>query len=140
MRPIDVTLENSQEIWQRVYRPHVDEMKKNREEKLKKGDIVRMGRDKGVFEKGFLPNYSDELVTIDWIKRGKPNIYNLKDDRGESFSSRFYEKELSKTRRDTTYRIEKILDTRVRRGIKEHLVKFIDYKEPEWIKESDIEK
>jgi hypothetical protein len=97
---------------------------------------------KNVFAKGFLPNYSDEIVQIEGIKRVTPTIYRLKDDAGEVFLTKFYGPELSRTRKDpqTVYRIEEILKERKRRGIKEYLVKFIDYPQPEWIKETDIEK
>jgi len=139
MRPIDVTPENSQEIWERVYAPYLRSM--GRKPKYKVGETMRMAKDKGVFEKGFLPNYSDEIVKIKGIKKGHATLYTLEDDKGKKFLTRFYEQELSKTRKDaeTTYRIDEILDTRIKRGKTEHLVKFIGYPDPEWIKESDME-
>ena len=139
MRPIDVTPENSQEIWKRVYAPYL--RASGRKPKYSIGETVRMAKDKGVFEKGFLPNYSDEIVKIHGIKKGHANLYTLQDDKGKNFSTRFYGEELSKTRKDaeTTYRIDEILKTRIRKGKKEHYVKFIGYPEPEWIKDTDME-
>lgn len=140
MRPIDVTPENSQEIWERIYKKFLRTgvAKSN----LRVGDFVRMSKDKRVFDKEFLPNFSDEIVSIDKIRKGDPNVYFVKDDAGEPFLTRFYKEELSKIRKDKemTYRIEKIIKERTRNGKKEYLVKFIDYPNPEWIKESDIEK
>jgi hypothetical protein len=140
MRPIDVTPKNSQEIWERIFGPYVN--RKGKKAKFKIGDTVRMAKDKNVFAKGFLPNYSDEIVQIEGIKRVTPTIYRLKDDAGEVFLTKFYGLELTRTRKDpqTVYRIEEILKERKRRGKKEYLVKFIDYPQPEWIKEIDIEK
>jgi hypothetical protein len=47
---------------------------------------------------------------------------------------------LVKTQKDeqTTYRIEKVLGQRTKGGVKELRVKFIDYPEIHWIKESDL--
>ncbi|KAL3116742.1 hypothetical protein niasHT_002822 [Heterodera trifolii] len=75
------------------------------------------------------------------IKKANPNRYGIKDDNEEPFDTRFYAEDLAKTRKDaeTTYRIERVVKTRTRSGQKEHLVKFYGYKEPEWIKDSDIE-
>ena len=64
----------------------------------------------------------------------------LKDTKGEEILGRVYEPELSKTRIDagTTYRIEKILGKRKKKGKEEILVKFIGYPDPEWIQQGDI--
>ncbi|KAL3106462.1 hypothetical protein niasHT_012201 [Heterodera trifolii] len=80
--------------------------------------------------------------TIYDIKKARPNRYGIKDDNEEPFDTRFYAEDLAKTRKDaeTTYRIERVLKTRTRSGQKEHLVKFYGYKEPEWIKDRDIER
>ncbi|KAL3114113.1 hypothetical protein niasHT_010927 [Heterodera trifolii] len=80
--------------------------------------------------------------TIYDIKKAKPHRYGIKDDNEEPFDTRFYAEDLAKTRKDaeTTYRIERVLKTRTRCGQKEHLVKFHGYKEPEWIKDTDIER
>jgi hypothetical protein len=141
MRPIDVTPKNSQEIWESVFAPYV-KRKGHQKAKFDIGDTVRMAKDNDIFAKGFLPNYSDEIVQIEGIKRVTPTIYRLKDDAGETFLTKFYGSELSRTRKDpqTVYRIEEIIKERRRRGVKEYLVKFIDYPQPEWIKEKDIEK
>ncbi|KAL3116545.1 hypothetical protein niasHT_009953 [Heterodera trifolii] len=74
--------------------------------------------------------------------QARPHRYGIKDDNEEPFDTRFYAEDLAKTRKDaeTTYRIERMLKTRTRSGQKEHLVKFYGYKEPEWIKDTDIER
>jgi hypothetical protein len=40
--------------------------------------------------------------------------------------------------KETTYRVEEVLEKRKRKGQTQLLVKFIGYKKPEWIKEEDI--
>jgi hypothetical protein len=83
----------------------------------------------------------DEIFTVDEARRTKPvNYYKLKDHEGEPIHGRVYEPELVKTRldEDTTYRIEKILRERTRRGVKEMEVKFFGYPKHYWIKKTDI--
>jgi hypothetical protein len=93
-----------------------------------------------VFDKGYLPNWSDEILEVDNVKKGEPSTYKIKDKNSEMFKGNFYFQDLGKTRIDneTSYRIEKILNKRTTKEGKEFRVKFIGYSEPEWIKESDI--
>ncbi|KAL3094105.1 hypothetical protein niasHT_029187 [Heterodera trifolii] len=140
MRPIDVNFENAQKVWKRIYgRPSAQKRQKPR---FGKDDFVRMSRDKGQFEKGYLPNYGDEILEIDEVlKAVRPIRYKLRDDRGEKFRGTFYEQELARVRKDaaTSYRIEKVYRKRRKQdGSTEMLVKFIGYPEREWIHESQI--
>ena len=58
------------------------------------GDKVRIKRKKGTFEKGFTPNWTEELFTISSVKATKPQTYTIKDTRGEPIQGSFYEQEL----------------------------------------------
>jgi hypothetical protein len=44
------------------------------------------------------------------------------------------------TTQDTTYRVAEIIETRIRKGIKEHLVSWVGFSDKynSWIKDSDI--
>ena len=88
----------------------------------------------------YWPRFTDEIFKIHRANKGKPTNYLLKDMKDEEILGRVYEPELSKTRldKDTTYRIEKILGKRKRKGKEEILVKFIGYPDPEWIQQGDI--
>nr|CAD2141908.1 unnamed protein product [Meloidogyne enterolobii] len=142
MRPIDINFENAQEIWQKMYGGIFSNKNKNSISKLSKGDFVRMSVGKGTFDKGYLPNWSDEILEVDKVKdQSTPLLYKLKDDKGEKFKGSFYSHELSKVRKDreTEYRIEKVYRKRKRAdGTKELLVKFIGYPDREWISESQL--
>ncbi|KAL3075505.1 hypothetical protein niasHS_012012 [Heterodera schachtii] len=75
-------------------------------------EFVRMSREKGQFEKGYLPNYGDEILEIDEVlKAVRPIRYKLRDEHGEKFKGSFYEQELARVRKDaeTSYRIEKVI-------------------------------
>jgi hypothetical protein len=140
MRPIDINFDNAQKIWKRVYGDEFS--KKKIKTKLKRGDYVRMSLGKGAFEKGYIPNWGDEILQIDKVKdHVKPVRYKVHDDKGEKFKGSFYGEELSHVRKDadTEYRIEKIVKKKKRvDGTYDLLVKFIGYPEREWIHETQL--
>ncbi|KAL3122980.1 hypothetical protein niasHT_008362 [Heterodera trifolii] len=141
MRPIDVGFSNAQRVWKRLYGGH-GVTQKRRPPRFRKDDFVRMSRDKGQFEKGYLPNYGDEILEVDEVLKGvRPIRYKLRDEHGEKFKGSFYEQELGRVRKDaeTSYRIEKVYRKRKRAdGSTEMLVKFIGYPEREWVHESQF--
>ena len=58
------------------------------------GDKVRFVRKKGTFEKGFTPNWTEEVCTITTVKATKPPTYTIEDTCGEPVQGSFYEQEL----------------------------------------------
>ena len=100
---------------------------------LKVGDKVRISRAKMIFEKGYLPNWTEEIFTISNILPTQPITYQLKDYYGEDIKGSFYEPELQKTEVEE-YWIEKVIK---RKGDKA-LVKWLGYKNPQWIPIADI--
>ncbi|KAL3086084.1 hypothetical protein niasHS_008141 [Heterodera schachtii] len=141
MRPIDVGFSNAQRVWKRLYGGH-GASQKRRPPRFRKDDFVRMSREKGQFEKGYLPNYGDEILEVDEVLKGvRPIRYKLRDEHGEKFKGSFYEQELGRVRKDaeTSYRIEKVYRKRKGAdGSTEMLVKFIGYPEREWVHESQF--
>ena len=94
--------------------------------KFKIGDRVRITKKKTIFDKGFTPNWTDEIFTISEIKPTVPVTYTIKDVKGELLGGSFYEQELQLSH-TTTYRVEKVLQRRVRNGQKEEYVKWRGY-------------
>ena len=144
MRPVDVTPENAQQVWEKLYEGEYDFMKsKKKKPKFKKGDLVRMSRGKAVFEKGYMQNWADEILEIDQVKsQAKPVQYKVKDERGNKFRGNFYEQELAKVRKeaDTKYKIEKVLrKKKLPDGTIQVLVRYQGYpNETHWINEVDM--
>jgi len=64
--------------------------------KFKIGDKVRIQKKKGVFEKGFTPNWT-EVFIVSKIQRTNPVTYKLNDLNEEEIQGTFYEQELQKT-------------------------------------------
>ena len=92
------------------------------------GDKVRIVKKKKTFEKGFTPNWTEEVFTITQVKKTKPPTYVIQDTKGEEIHGTFYEPELQKSKQ-TIYRIEKVLKRRANTvtGQKEVYVKWKGY-------------
>ena len=108
---------------------------------LKVGDKVRISRIKGIFEKGYLPNWSEEVFEIDKVKLSSPVTYILRDSSGEILEGGFYENELQKTNTEL-YRVEKVLRKKKICGVEHALVKWSGYSDKfnQWIPLKDLEK
>ena len=156
MKPVDASLkENEQEVWDNVYnaRPGnvVGEMKRSVQKGVQKseqkgeqkgvqksvvprksvskfqvGDSVRISRIKGLFEKGYLPDWSEALYKIHRVQLSDPVTYILKDTNDEIISGSFYNEELQKSEQEM-FRIEKIIKKKKIAGVEHGLVKWMGY-------------
>jgi hypothetical protein len=108
--------------------------------KYKIGDTVKVSRLKGVFEKGYLANWSEEVFFVNGIKiphsACDPIIYNLKDYNGEEIKGSFYAEELQKAKYGDVFLVEEVL--RERGG--KVLVKWLGWpkKYNEWVMKKDL--
>ncbi|XP_062505850.1 uncharacterized protein LOC134182463 [Corticium candelabrum] len=73
---------------------------------FKGGDRVRITKKKTTFEKGYTPNWTEEVFEIVNIQNTNPVTCMVKDLNGEPVDGFFYEPELQKTTQDV-FRIEK---------------------------------
>ena len=102
------------------------------------GDKVRISKYKSqVFDKGYTPNWTEEIFVIDKVLPAKPVTYNIVDLMGESIKGSFYEQELQKAKQQT-FRIEKV----IRRDNKKKmaLVKWSGYPDKfnSWVSSKDL--
>lgn len=105
--------------------------------RFKVGDLVRISKNKGVFEKGYLPNWSCELFKIAQVLPTQPVTYKLKDLINDAeIRGCFYNEEISKTSFAEVYLVEKVLK---KRGNKV-LVKWLGFPKAHnsWVLSSDI--
>ena len=117
MTPVE-TSKNENEV--RVYRNlYPDLTRRPMRAKFKTDDKVRIQKKKGLFQKGFTPNWTEEVFAISKIQRTNPVNYKITDYNGEEIQGTFYEQELQKTSQEV-YRIEKI----VKKGKTRSLVKW----------------
>ena len=103
--------------------------------KYKKGDKVRISKCKRHFEKGYTPNWTEEIFTIDKINMTNPVTYQVRDLNNEKILGSFYTRELSPAKQHI-FRIEKV----IKRKNKKALVKWVGYsdKHNSWIQFSDL--
>ena len=102
------------------------------------GDKVRISKYKRkAFDKGYTPNWTEEVFVIDKVNLTKPVTYNIVDLLGEKVEGSFYVKELQKAKQQT-FRIEKV----VRRDNKKKkaLVKWKGYSDKfnSWVDFKDL--
>lgn len=108
--PVDITDKNSDALFYRLYEQPPD---KRTVPKLllKKGSKVRMLAKKRAFNRGYEPNWTEEVYTIDSVK---PKGYQLKDELGEEIKGTFYQPEVQKVhvRQGKRYDIEEVVKYR----------------------------
>ena len=122
-------------LYENYYNQEVDKPK------LKLGDRVRISKVKGTFEKGYLPNWSEEIFKIKEVLITKPITYKLEDMMEDEVKGSFYEQEIQKTsQKEDVMFVEKILKRRKRKGIKEVFVSYVGWpsKFNNWIPEDNI--
>ena len=86
--------ENTSEVFKNLY-PPVDVDTK---QVFKVGDRVRIYRYKTHFEKGFKPNWTEEIFIVTEVVKSNPITYRIKDLNDEPILGTFYRQELLKTK------------------------------------------
>jgi hypothetical protein len=134
--PNSVTLQNSIELFKKVYKQPEDKKEPN----FKEGDIVRIDKEKGIFGKYYLPNFTEELFRISAVKKTQPPHYKIVDLEGEEIRGVFYEPELSKTTLEPNQRIGEIIKERKTRKGAQYLIHWIgENNNNQWIQEGSEE-
>jgi len=92
--PNEVTKKNENEIRKRLYGE--TPLKKLRSVifKFNVGDHVRITKEKKIFDKGYLPNFTEEIFVITERIPRYPVVYKVKDLNGENIEGIFYNSEL----------------------------------------------
>ena len=124
MTPNEVNFENAHVVRKRLY-----PLKPKPKWKYNIGDKVRISKARHVFQRGYLPQWSEEIFTISDKNPTYPVTYRLTDLTGESIKGAFYEQELQIVDKhsDDLYVVEKVLKTRKRNGLLQYLVKWRGY-------------
>ena len=137
MSPVEASKKkNEKKVWNNLYGDLI--FLKPGKPKFKIGEQVRISKYKRkVFDKGYTPNWTEEIFVIKQIIPTKPVTYNIVDLMGESIKGSFYEKELQKAKQQT-FRIEKV----IRRDNKKKmaLVKWSGHPDKfnSWVRQRDL--
>ncbi|KAL3078628.1 hypothetical protein niasHT_035111 [Heterodera trifolii] len=87
LRPNEISDANAREVWKRVYGEGLTPAEKK--PKIIAGETVRIPEPKHIFEKGYIPNYSDHVYTVDEARSTNPQHYLLKDYYGTKLKRKF---------------------------------------------------
>ncbi|XP_072046821.1 uncharacterized protein [Amphiura filiformis] len=136
--PSSVNISNQMSVKQKIYGR---KQKKPPTFKLQVGDKVRISKMKMTFEKGYKPNWTNEIFKISQRLPRTPPVYRIKDLLGEELEGTFYESEMQKIEKDddAMFIIDKVLKRRKQKGKTEYFVSWKGYpkKFNSWV--SDIE-
>ena len=107
MTPVEASLKKNKKI---VYYNLYGDLKPfATKPKYKIGDKVRISNYKrAVFDKGYTPNWTEEIFVVDEIQHTNPVTYKLKDLNNEEIKGSFYEPELLKAEQEI-FRVEKVI-------------------------------
>ncbi len=139
MTPNGVCRENEEAVWNRLYHPKTNAPVKFR---YNIGDKVRLSKNKPIFEKGYTPNWTEEIFIITERIPKFPPVYHVKDLNNTIIKGTFYEFELQQIIHDDTFRVDQIFQKRYNRrlGCEESFVSFLGYPEEFncWVRSADI--
>ena len=128
--------ENEEKVFANLYGDLI--YLKPKKPKFSIGDKVRISKYKRrVFDKGYTPNWTEEVFSVDHIVLTKPVTYRIVDLLGEEIEGSFYEKERHKAKQQT-FGIEKVV--RCDNKKKKALVKWKGYSDKfnSWISFKDL--
>ena len=144
MSPEQAGLMANQKKIHLIHNPPLGEEGESRKPKWSIGDVVRISRIKGTFEKGYLPNFSREIFTIVEVqvpfRREEPITYRLRDHNDEILQGSFYDEELGPVKYPDVFLVESTLKEKKVKGKKQYLVKWLGYPESmnSWVPEEDF--
>lgn len=141
MTPLEASNpENTLIVWHNMYGPQL--VAKYGQPKFRVGQTVRISKYKSTFDKGYLPNFTEEFFKIKSIVMGTPIVYKVEDLKDESLDGIFYDNELSPyTETDeTTYKVERVLSKKTVKGKKFVLVKYKGWPDKfnEWLPAENV--
>ena len=108
MSPVEASKKkNESKVWSNLYGDMI--YTKAGKPKFSIGDKVRISKYKRkVFDKGYTPNWTEEILVTDKVIPEKPVTYSIVDLMEEPIKGSFYEQELQKAKQQT-FRIEKVI-------------------------------
>jgi len=144
MAPKDVRKQHETEIWRRLYGDGSGSgaAKQRPRQAVQAGQLVRIIRAKGNFEKGYLPNWSKETFHVAKVKRHPRTMYEVHDKEGEEIKGNFYGAELQRVKIGE-YVVERVIKRRRNpsSGARECLVKWEGWPDSynSWVAESELQ-
>ena len=109
MAPQDVTWNNEEAVWKHLYSKWLKQ--KPVRPKFQVGDRVRLNKVHRIFEKGYLPGWTEEVFLLHRMIPGPIATYKIHEWDGSPVEGTFYNANLQKVQLtdDALFRIEKVL-------------------------------
>src|SRR5438552_158089 len=128
MAPKDVNADIERDLWTKQDAKGPQKVSA-RESKatFRVGDEVRLSKAKKVFQKGYLPNWTEEIFTISRVFATIPIQYKVQDYRNDEIDGSFYVAELQKVVKPEQYAIERVIRTQNIRGRMRYFVKWLGF-------------
>lgn len=140
MKPAEVAYFNAPTVYHNLYHNKYQMRKNHHKAHPKINDTVRVKYDSKPFDKSFYPNWSDQVHTVEKVSRKsfKP-VYTIRKEDGAIVDRKYYGDELQSIN-PSSYRIDKVLKTRIRDGKRQLLVRWLGYSKnyDSWIDEDQI--
>ena len=107
MAPQDVTWENEEAVWKRLY----DKRVKKEKPQFKVGDRVRLNKIHRTFAKGYLPGWTEEVFVVHRVVPGPVPTYKIREWDDTPVDGTFYDADFQKVHvsDQALFRIEKVL-------------------------------
>lgn len=109
MKPSEVNVENEAMVMNNINKNRQRYSVRDKKQRFKVGDKVRISKYRKVFDKGYLPNWTNEIFSIHSVGATIPITYTLKDYLNNILNGTFYDYELKKTLVGDVYLVEKVL-------------------------------
>lgn len=141
--PFKAVSMDSSFLFKNSYSKTIMNIRDDDKDKFLFGDKVRISKHLGAFNRGYLPNWSEELFTVtDKVKGDLKTLYKLKNKEGSENLQRYYNEEIQKINKtpNKTFKVESIVESKTENGRNWVKVKWIGFssKYNKWIPESEI--
>lgn len=149
IKPAEVGVHNTLELYDRVYTPILQRRAQERAEPVFSiGQLVRISLFKDKFKRGYTQDWSEEVFEVWSVVKSHPVRYKIRDLLGEKISGSFYSENLklanARHASEVNWKIERIISSRKKKGRqgRESLVKWFGWnsKFASYIDNSDLKK
>ena len=140
-KPDDITPENENEIRKILYPAKFKKKRNKNHAKFRVGDMVRISLERDPFQKFYEQTMTLRVFEVVKVQNTDPITYSLKNYKNEILEGSFYANELELVDKSSdTWSINQIHDSRIRNGITEYLVSWLDFplEEKQWIPATDL--
>jgi hypothetical protein len=143
MTPNQVNEDNEKEVFYNLYGfvSKRELLRKLKMPALRAGDKVRQKYILGPLDRGYYPNWTDQVYTIiKTVKNINKPLYFVKNSDGAVVKQRFYPEEIQKIKENNIFRVERVISEKVVGGKKYFKVKWLNHPSSEnsWIESSDL--